>query len=201
MITKIEGVKSNIVNMVDIAKALAGPASYTTKYFGCELGAQSKFDEKTGISLVNGAHDTAKLAGLLKKYVRCHGCGNPETEIIISKNQMITLKCAACGFVSDVDTRDKLTTFVLKNPPEQKKGAKDRKGTPNRSVDAVSTRESEGNQNYYVTQENDKPCRIHGFLDPMDNGPSGCDPMASNVPLSITTWNFLSNFVSRTSST
>ncbi|EHA8592116.1 putative eukaryotic translation initiation factor 5-2 [Cocos nucifera] len=41
---------------------------------------------------------------------------------------MITLKCAACGFVSDVDTRDKLTTFVLKNPPEQKKGAKDRKG-------------------------------------------------------------------------
>ncbi|CAD6210800.1 unnamed protein product [Miscanthus lutarioriparius] len=70
MITKIEGrgngIKTNIVNMVDIAKALARPASYTTKYFGCELGAQSKFDEKTGISLVNGAHDTAKLAGLLE---------------------------------------------------------------------------------------------------------------------------------------
>nr|BAD23595.1 putative eukaryotic translation initiation factor 5 [Oryza sativa Japonica Group] len=41
---------------------------------------------------------------------------------------MITLKCAACGFVSDVDMRDKLTTFILKNPPEQKKGAgKDKK--------------------------------------------------------------------------
>ncbi|XP_010924001.1 eukaryotic translation initiation factor 5 [Elaeis guineensis] len=136
MITKIEGrgngIKTNIVNMVDIAKALARPASYTTKYFGCELGAQSKFDEKTGTSLVNGAHDTAKLAGLLenfiKKYVQCYGCGNPETEIIISKNQMITLKCAACGFMSDVDMRDKLTTFILKNPPEQKKGAKDKKG-------------------------------------------------------------------------
>ncbi|KAF2915661.1 hypothetical protein DAI22_09g055700 [Oryza sativa Japonica Group] len=136
MITKIEGrgngIKTNIVNMVDIAKALARPASYTTKYFGCELGAQSKFDEKTGISLVNGAHDTAKLAGLLenfiKKYVQCYGCGNPETEVLISKTQMITLKCAACGFVSDVDMRDKLTTFILKNPPEQKKGAgKDKK--------------------------------------------------------------------------
>ncbi|XP_077232562.1 eukaryotic translation initiation factor 5-like [Tasmannia lanceolata] len=135
MITKIEGrgngIKTNVVNMVDIAKALARPPSYTTKYFGCELGAQSKFDEKTGVSLVNGAHDTAKLAGLLenfiKKYVQCYGCGNPETEIIITKTQMITMKCTACGFLSDVDMRDKLTTFILKNPPEQKKGSKDKK--------------------------------------------------------------------------
>ncbi|KAK4279869.1 hypothetical protein QN277_011574 [Acacia crassicarpa] len=135
MITKIEGrgngIKTNVVNMVDIAKALARPASYTTKYFGCELGAQSKFDEKTGTSHVNGAHDTPKLAGLLenfiKKYVQCHGCGNPETEILITKSQMIQLKCAACGFVSDVDMRDKLTTFILKNPPEPKKGSKDKK--------------------------------------------------------------------------
>jgi translation initiation factor 5 len=135
MVTKVEGrgngIKTNIVNMVDIAKALARPASYTTKYFGCELGAQSKFDEKTGTSLVNGSHETAKLAGLLenfiKKYVQCYGCGNPETEIIITKSQMLQLKCAACGFVSDVDMRDKLTTFILKNPPESKKGAKDKK--------------------------------------------------------------------------
>lgn len=135
MITKIEGrgngIKTNVVNMVDIAKALARPASYTTKYFGCELGAQSKFDERTGTSHVNGAHDTPKLAGLLenfiKKYVQCYGCGNPETEIVITKTQMITLKCAACGFVSDVDMRDKLTTFILKNPPEQKKTSKDKK--------------------------------------------------------------------------
>ncbi|XP_054808648.1 eukaryotic translation initiation factor 5-like [Prosopis cineraria] len=135
MITKIEGrgngIKTNVVNMVDIAKALARPASYTTKYFGCELGAQSKFDEKTGTSHVNGAHETSKLAGLLenfiKKYVQCYGCGNPETEIMITKSQMIQLKCAACGFVSDVDMRDKLTTFILKNPPEFKKGSKDKK--------------------------------------------------------------------------
>ncbi|XP_062107502.1 eukaryotic translation initiation factor 5-like [Humulus lupulus] len=135
MITKIEGrgngIKTNVVNMVDIAKALARPASYTTKYFGCELGAQSKFDEKTGTSLVNGAHESAKLAGLLenfiKKYVQCYGCGNPETEIVITKTQMLQLKCAACGFVSDVDMRDKLTSFILKNPPEQKKGSKDKK--------------------------------------------------------------------------
>ena len=135
MITKIEGrgngIKTNVVNMVEIAKALARPASYTTKYFGCELGAQSKFDEKTGTSLVNGSHETAKLAALLenfiKKYVQCYYCNNPETEILITKTQMITLKCAACGAISDVDMRDKLTSFILKNPPEQKKGSKDKK--------------------------------------------------------------------------
>ncbi|KAK6939811.1 W2 domain [Dillenia turbinata] len=112
MVTKVEGrgngIRTNIVNMVDIAKALARPASYTTKYFGCELGAQSKFDEKTGTSI-------------------CYGCGNPETEIMITKTKMITLKCAACGYISDVEMRDKLTTFILKNPPEQKKGSKDKK--------------------------------------------------------------------------
>ena len=132
LITKIEGrgngIKTNLANMVDVAKALARPPAYTTKYFGCELGAQSKFDEKTGTAIVNGAHDTAKLAGLLenfiKKYVQCYGCRNPETEIIITKNQLITMKCAACGFLSNVDMRDKLTTFILKNPPEQKKSGK-----------------------------------------------------------------------------
>lgn len=135
MVTKTEGkgngIKTNIVNNVEIAKALGRPASYTTKYFGCELGAQSKFDEKTGTSLVNGAHNTSKLAALLeifiKKYVQCYGCGNPETEVIITKAQMVNLKCAACGFISEVDMRDKLTTFILKNPPEQKKGSKDKK--------------------------------------------------------------------------
>ncbi|KAI3987332.1 hypothetical protein MKX01_003082 [Papaver californicum] len=111
MLTKIEGlgngIKTNAVNMVEIAKAFARPPSYTIKYFGCELGAQSKFDEKTGVALVNGAHDTAKLAGLLenliKKFVQCYG--------------MIQLKCAACGFVFDVDMRDKLTTIIIKYPP------------------------------------------------------------------------------------
>lgn len=52
MITKVEGcgngIKTNIVNMVGIANTLYRLASYTTKYVGCELGAQSKFDEKTG---------------------------------------------------------------------------------------------------------------------------------------------------------
>ncbi|KAL6201460.1 hypothetical protein ACLB2K_025174 [Fragaria x ananassa] len=148
MITKIEGrgngIKTNVVNMVDIADKLARPP-YITKYFGCELGAQSKFDHKNKTCYVNGAHDTAKLAGhlenFIEKYVQCYRCGNPETEIIITKKQMLNLTCAACGHVSDVNMRDKLTNFILKNPPEQKKSAKEKKAL--RRVDKEQLKEGE----------------------------------------------------------
>ena len=49
------GIKTNVVNMVDVAKALARPPTHTLKYFGCELGAQTKFDSKSGGQcIVNG---------------------------------------------------------------------------------------------------------------------------------------------------
>ena len=49
------GIKTNVVNMVDVAKALARPPSHTLKYFGCELGAQTKFDTKSGQCIVSGS--------------------------------------------------------------------------------------------------------------------------------------------------
>nr|BBC28485.1 eukaryotic translation initiation factor 5 [Eudorina sp. NIES-3984]BBC28496.1 eukaryotic translation initiation factor 5 [Eudorina sp. 2006-703-Eu-15] len=117
------GIKTNVVNNVEIAKALERPPEYVLKYYGCELGAQTNFDKGSGTSIVNGAHDTRKLSELLeafiKKYVCCYSCNNPETQIKIKK-ESIYLKCKACGFVSDVDPRHKLNTFILKNPPENK---------------------------------------------------------------------------------
>eukprot|EP00239_Pterosperma_sp_CCMP1384_P009862 CAMPEP_0197861166 /NCGR_PEP_ID=MMETSP1438-20131217/37043_1 /TAXON_ID=1461541 /ORGANISM="Pterosperma sp., Strain CCMP1384" /LENGTH=462 /DNA_ID=CAMNT_0043478255 /DNA_START=332 /DNA_END=1720 /DNA_ORIENTATION=+ len=135
--SKIEGrgngIKTNIVNMVDVAKALARPPSYTTKFFGCELGAQSKFDEKTGTAIVNGAHDTSKLTQhleiFIKKFVQCYACGNPETVIQITKGECIQLQCKACGNISNVDMRHKLTTFILKNPPMKKSSKKEDKAS------------------------------------------------------------------------
>nr|BAU61600.1 eukaryotic translation initiation factor 5 [Gonium pectorale] len=117
------GIKTNVVNNVEIAKALERPPEYVLKYYGCELGAQTNFDKGSGTSIVNGAHDTRKLSELLeafiKRYVCCYSCNNPETQIKIKKEN-IYLKCKACGFVSDVDPRHKLNTFILKNPPENK---------------------------------------------------------------------------------
>jgi len=71
MITKIKGqandIKTNIVNTVDITKALT---SHATQYFDYELVALPAFDEKTGTPLVNVAHDTTKLAALLKHFIK-----------------------------------------------------------------------------------------------------------------------------------
>lgn len=80
--------KTKIVNMAEIARALARPASDITRYFGTKIGAQSKFQEKQGASLVNGDHP-GHLENFISKYVQCYECKNPEAEIVISKTQMI----------------------------------------------------------------------------------------------------------------
>ncbi len=103
------GIKTNVVNNVEVAKALERPPDceyrvllchldepqlylpasllgtlcivklltmlllYTdlVKFYGCELGAQTKYDKKSGTSIVNGAHDTSKLCELLEVRL-CH---------------------------------------------------------------------------------------------------------------------------------
>lgn len=49
---KGNGIKTVIVNMAEVAKALGRPATYPTKYFGCELGAQTQFDYKVRLQLL-----------------------------------------------------------------------------------------------------------------------------------------------------
>jgi len=51
---KGNGIKTVLVNMAEVARAIGRPATYPTKYFGCELGAQTLFDHKvcTGLLLL-----------------------------------------------------------------------------------------------------------------------------------------------------
>ncbi len=103
LVAKVEGrgngIKTNIVNNVDIAKALDRPPECeiarhailcslhggggasthepcdvskpvltlrpcpadVLKYYGCELGAQTNYEAKTGTCIVNGSHDNKKV--------------------------------------------------------------------------------------------------------------------------------------------
>jgi translation initiation factor 5 len=155
--TKIEGkgngIKTVIPNMSDVARALSRPPTYTTKFFGCELGAQTTFDEKNDRYIVNGAHDANRLRELLDvfidKFVLCKSCKNPETELIVQKlgrNEEIIRDCKACGERTDIDMRHRLTTFIVKNPPVKVKKGKNKNtgdaaagvggtGNPNPSAD------------------------------------------------------------------
>lgn len=135
--TKIEGkgngIKTVVPNMSDVARALSRPPTYTTKFFGCELGAQTSFDEKNERYIVNGAHDANRLRELLdvfiEKFVLCKSCKNPETELVIVKTgrvEDIIRDCKACGERTGVDMRHKVTTFILKNPPVKVKKGKNK---------------------------------------------------------------------------
>lgn len=119
---KGNGIKTVVVNMVDVAKAIGRPATYPTKYFGCELGAQTQFDFKNERFIVNGSHDSTKLQdlldGFIRKYVLCPACDNPETELMVSaKKGTIAQRCKACGHHGLLESNHKLNTYILKNPP------------------------------------------------------------------------------------
>lgn len=126
LISKVEGkgngIRTVIPNMSDIAKSLSRPSTYPTKFFGCELGAQVKCDEKNSKYVVNGSHQSEKLQELLdvfiEKFVLCPSCRNPETDLLVVNKNEILRKCKACGATLPVDIRHKLCTWIFKNPPK-----------------------------------------------------------------------------------
>lgn len=124
---KGNGIKTVIVNLSSVAQSLARPPAHVIKYFGFELGAQTNTNPNDDRWIINGAHDASKLQdyldGFISKFVLCKKCKNPETDVHI-KDGHITLDCKACGKISDVDARLKLSSFILKNEP--KKGKKDK---------------------------------------------------------------------------
>lgn len=128
--TKVEGrgngIKTVIPNMVDIGRALSRPPSYPTKFFGYELGAQTQFDEKNERYIINGKHEADRLREVLDvfidKFVLCGECKNPETDLAVKgKEGIIRRNCKACGAVTTVDMRHKLTNFIITHPPPKRK--------------------------------------------------------------------------------
>ncbi|KAJ6999237.1 hypothetical protein NC653_010042 [Populus alba x Populus x berolinensis] len=89
--------KQILSNMVDIAKALARPAFLTLQsILVVSLVPNPSLMRKLDLHLSMAPMKLQNLLGFLrtsnKKYVQCYGCGNPETEIIITKSQMLQTK-------------------------------------------------------------------------------------------------------------
>ena len=135
IIGKVEGrgngIKTAIPNMVDVASSLHRPPGEVTKFFGCELGAQTTYNDDTERSIVNGAHETRvlqdKLSVYIEKFVLCPAFKLPETSYKI-KHEIIYHNCLACGAREPCDMQHKLTTYILKQHKIEKKAkAKDKK--------------------------------------------------------------------------
>ena len=147
-----------------------------TKFFGCELGAQTQFDHKNDRYIVNGSHEAAKLQDMLdifiRKFVLCEACDNPETVLKVNnKRGILSASCKACGHSFTLDMRHKLTTFILKvrffkeknspnwihdfffqNPPDQKLNAQGTSLTERK--DKKSKRKQEQSENTENEQSN-----------------------------------------------
>lgn len=124
LLSKIEGrgngIRTNVYNMGEIARALKRPPMYPTKFFGCELGAMVKFEENEEKALINGAHNEQDLVAILDKfiqmYVLCGGCELPEIDITVKKGVLLC-KCNACGYSGTLDNTHKAATYMARNPP------------------------------------------------------------------------------------
>jgi translation initiation factor 5 len=152
ILSKIEGkgngIKTVVPNMSDVAKALARPPLYITKFFGFELGAQTSTNEKTDRYIINGAHDAEKLQDWLdvfiQKFVLCKACKNPETDLVVNKKAgTVNRNCKACGQITEVDPRHKLTGVIVKNPPPKKKIRNHASAPTNGDIDGDENGEEE----------------------------------------------------------
>lgn len=147
---KGNGIKTVIVNLTSVANSLARPPAHVIKYFGFELGAQTNTNPNDDRWIINGAHDASKLQdyldGFIAKFVLCKKCKNPETDVHI-KDGNITLDCKACGKISDVDARLKLSSFILKDAPKKGKKDKSTKKAERRARKEAEARGEEPSQN------------------------------------------------------
>eukprot|EP01006_Ploeotia_vitrea_P048125 TRINITY_DN67198_c12_g4_i1.p1 TRINITY_DN67198_c12_g4~~TRINITY_DN67198_c12_g4_i1.p1 ORF type:complete len:446 (+),score=35.24 TRINITY_DN67198_c12_g4_i1:161-1498(+) len=134
MVTKIEGkgngIKTILVNIVELGAALNRDPQEITKFFGCELGAQTSYTtEDAGVAkaIVNGSQTTQAMQNLLKiyieKFVLCKQCHLPEAHYKIKTGQ-INYSCKACGAKGPIDMTHKLCTFILKQHTAAKKDEK-----------------------------------------------------------------------------
>eukprot|EP00954_Amorphochlora_amoebiformis_P028385 1391572-Amorphochlora_amoeboformis.AAC.1 len=132
------GIRTIVPNMVDVAKALNVPPECKstaepslpsgplitcvliidpTKFFGVELGAQSKYDSKSERASVNGAHGAPDLQKILTKFIQmfilCPRCELPEIKWNVTKTAL-KIDCAACGYNGQINNQHRLLTYILK---------------------------------------------------------------------------------------
>lgn len=109
------GIKTVLTNVKEVSESLKRDSQEITKFFGCELGAQTSYGENDR-AIVNGSHRETDLQNFLSRYIEffvlCKNCHLPETHYKI-KDGMISQKCLACGNKDVVDMTHKLTTFIL----------------------------------------------------------------------------------------
>lgn len=119
--TKIEGKgigrKTVLLNISGVAAQCFTQPQYMTKFFGYEIGAQSKWDDHRRVGFVNGVHDTNDLQELVFKYIELlimcpsESCQRPEITYL-KNGKNIRMACASCGLNQAFQLDHQITKFI-----------------------------------------------------------------------------------------
>ncbi len=112
---KGNGQKTVILNGKDVSDALDRPLEILVKYFGIELGCQSRLETERVI--LNGTYTSTQLQTVLNTfidmYVLCPNCALPETDMTLKK-EIVGHKCRSCGAKNMVPGDHKLNKYIVK---------------------------------------------------------------------------------------
>ena len=101
--SRLNGVKTNVTNLTDVAAALRVPESAIIKWFCSKVGANSE-----GTSIVKGEHREPDLRlhldSFILKYVCCDNCKYPELAYQIKGKKNLVGVCNSCGKEKQLDT-------------------------------------------------------------------------------------------------
>jgi translation initiation factor 5 len=123
---KIEGkginIRTNLTNLKDVAKSLRVPHDYILKFMGYEFGSNVNVkDNATSINGEMNENDILKMLDkFIDKYVLCPKCKLPEMVLQLSPEKQLIGKCNSCGTTTELDKKHKMTTYIIKNPPENR---------------------------------------------------------------------------------
>eukprot|EP01084_Bolivina_argentea_P087962 158801_1 len=123
--TKIEGhyngIKTVLINIVDVAAYLHTEPSYVTKFLGMECGSLSQYDCKRRVGIVYGVHSQKQLQPMLNKYltqfVFCPKCNLPELLFKSHQKKNVLLnKCCFCDWKGKNSSTHKVKMYMINHP-------------------------------------------------------------------------------------
>ena len=111
------GIKTNIYNLEDVAKALRVPPDAIMRFICSEIGAAK--DKNT---VIKGNHTYETLITVLDKfidkYLLCKRCKYPETKLQVTKQRQLIGQCSACSTTNTLDSVHKAGAYLVKELPK-----------------------------------------------------------------------------------
>ena len=122
--SRLNGVKTNVFNIEDVASALRVPSKAIMKYLCSELGANM---EQASIIKGKHAYDVMlkHLDKFIEKYVICKNCKYPELMRFIEGKNDLKSKCNSCGHSQSHDAMHQAGKVLINHLKQGKQQIED----------------------------------------------------------------------------